>query len=58
MSKYLVEFVGHEEHGTTLKSYVVEAESESSAETLAMAQLQSNIFYTQFSWSVKSVQER
>ncbi|MBB6183208.1 hypothetical protein HNQ86_000553 [Oleiagrimonas soli] len=58
MSRYLVEFVGHKDHATTTKSYTVEADSESSAETFALAQLRSNIFYTEYSWSVKRIQER
>lgn len=58
MSRYLVELVGRRQSGTMTKSYTVEAESESSAENVAMTRLRSNIFFTQYSWSVKRIQKR
>jgi len=58
MSKYLVELVGRKPAGTMSKSYTVEAESESSAEKSAMTKLRSDIFFTQYSWSVKRIQKR
>lgn len=58
MSKYLVELVGRRQAGTMSKSYTIEAESESSAEKFAMAKLRSDIFFTQYSWSVKRIQKR
>lgn len=58
MSKYLVELVGRRQAGTMSKSYTVEAENESSAEKFAMTRLRSDIFFTQYSWSVKRIQRR
>ncbi|MBS7663337.1 hypothetical protein I0D00_15515 [Pseudomonas lalucatii] len=58
MSKYLVELIGSRQSGTMSKSYTVDAESESNAEKSAMAKLRSDIFFTQYSWSVKRIQKR